>query len=414
MIGTVDSQDPRTTAKHTKSPIRGVLIILVATLGIPHSLPAADGWPNRGPDGQDATVDMDYWSADLVVALDKSSGSSQPSEPLSSDSLSIDDTWVDSCDNCGGRGGLDCNACGQRWFDNTEAFIAGDGWKNIFDDDDNNNFGFRTGVNLGIALPGPSAVRGQTGASYGGYDFHGRESLLSRDDPIEQQIFVTAGLYKRSDVARGDSLAWGVVYDVMDSRAAGERADRLRLAQLRSYVGWAISERNEVGIWSAFRLMNDYAIAQRVRVNTTDQVNAFWHRNWCFGGDTVGYVGWADDPGSVVIGLTARAPLNHRFALLGNVQYIVPSTTGGDIHPTLGTDDIFNQEAWNVSFGLVFYPGAKAAPTNVSGYQGLPLLPVADNGSFTFQAPLFCPRTVMWFNCFTIWHHPSSSRWSDV
>ncbi len=277
----------------------------------------------------------------------------------------------------------------ENWRESTVVFLTGDAWKNIFDDDDNNNFGFRTGANTSFALPGPWTLRGQIGASYGAYDFHGREQLFGRDDPIEQQVFTTTGIFKRSQIEQGDPLAWGVVYDLMVSVAAGERADDIRLAQLRAYVGHALSKSDELGVWMAFRLTSDYAPAQRVRVNATDQVNGFWHRRWSSGGDTFTYVGWADDPGSVVIGLRGLVPLNNRFGIVGNVQYIIPSTTGGDTHPTLPVDDIFNQEAWNISFGVVFYPGGKAASPSVSGIATRPLLPVADNGSFSFQADMF-------------------------
>ncbi len=307
----------------------------------------------------------------------------------------------DRCDACDSRGAT-CDSCEgsglacrcprwQRengWFQNTNVFIAGDGWKNIFDDDDNNNFGFRSGFNMGIGLPGQRGVRGQVGMSYGAYDFHGREGLLSKDDPIEQQVFATAGLFKRSNIACDERIAWGAVYDLMLGEDTGERADRLKLAQLRGYFGYALNERNEIGTWMAFRLMDDYAIRQRVGVNVTDQVNLFWHRNWKLGGDTTAYVGLADDPGDVVLGLSGRVPLNRHVALFGNVHYIVPSTTGGDVHPSIGTDDIFSQEAWNISFGIMFYRGGNAISPNVSGVRGLPLLPVADNATFSYQADM--------------------------
>jgi hypothetical protein len=281
------------------------------------------------------------------------------------------------------------NACEEGWLDNTVVFLAGDAWKNIFDDDDNNNFGFRAGLNMGIDLPGDRATMGQLGMSYGAYDFHGREQLLSRDDPIEQQLFATAGLFKRSDVCAGDRLAWGAVYDLLVADEAGERADSLRLGQVRSQLGFALTESDEVGIWTAFRLMRDHVSRQDVLVNVTDQANLFWHHNWAQGADTWAYVGWADDPGNVVVGLRGEAPLNGRVALVGNFHYIVPSTRGGDVHPALGIDDCFNQEAWNVTFGIAIYRCAKAIAPTVSGVRGVPLLPVADNGTLSYQASLF-------------------------
>ncbi len=277
-------------------------------------------------------------------------------------------------------------SCQEGWLDNTSVFIAGDGWKNIFDRDHTSNFGFRAGFNMGLDLPGDHGVCGQLGASYGGYDFHGREALFSRDDPVEQQVFVTGGIFKRSDVAEDDPLAWGAVYDLLVAEDAGERADDLRLGQLRSYLGFALTECDEIGVWSAFRLMRDDAPQQQMTVNVTDQANLFWHRTWGHGGDTWLYVGWADDPSSTVLGLRGEAPLSSRVALSGNFHYMLPSTHGGDVHPTLLVDDCFSQEAWNVSFGLVVYTRGKAIARNVSGFLGLPLLPVADNGSFSYQA----------------------------
>ena len=32
----------------------------------------------------------------------------------------------------------------------------------------------------------------------------------------ETQIFVTSGIYKRSDICAGDPIAWGVVLDYMN------------------------------------------------------------------------------------------------------------------------------------------------------------------------------------------------------
>jgi hypothetical protein len=294
-----------------------------------------------------------------------------------------------SCIACDTPGAATCAPCPERLIDNTLVFVAGDGWKNIFDDDDNNNFGGRAGFNTAVAVPGPWKLRWQYGMSYGAYDFHGREGLLARDDPIQQQVFGTAGLYKRSDILAGDDLSWGVVYDLMWSDETGERNDDIMLAQLRSSFGVALNSSNEVGVWTAFRLMNDYAEQQFMTVNVTDQANVFWRRHWKYGGMTMLSVGWADDPGETVIGLRGETPLNDRLSLFGNVHYIIPSTTGGDLHPTLPVDDVFIQESWNVSFGLVFHFGPKGRATSVSGDAGLPLLPVADNGSFVFQAPLF-------------------------
>ncbi len=285
------------------------------------------------------------------------------------------------CNDCSASG-CGCGCVGT-WHDNTSAFFAGDGWNSIADDDDNNNFGFRLGFNSGFAL-GDSTLRGQFGLSYGAYDFHGRESSDTPEAAsIEEQIFLTGGVYKRSDVCCGDYLSYGLVYDAMITDNTGERAASIEIGQVRGVVGYALNEASEVGMWAAFRIDNDRVAG--IPYRAMDQVNFFWHYNWIYGADTTAYLGWSDDPGMLVLGLNGQAPLSSSTALFGNVVYNLPSTGGGDAR--VGVDDAFNQETWNVTFGLVYYFGGKAVSRNVSGNAGLPLLPVADNGTFMLQAP---------------------------
>jgi hypothetical protein len=361
------------------------IVLALSALVLPDISHASDLWLSDCPEDVNH-AQLGYWK--------EHDSPSVPTELLSTSPGEMTDSapaeYAADCQPCGcaaACGG--CGLLGRGWFDNTAFFFAGDGWKSIFDDDDNNNFGFRLGFNTGLALPGLSATRGQIGASYGAYDFHGREGLLGGDDPIEQQLFLTAGLYRRSDVPDGDRISWGAVYDVLFTENAGEGADDIRLAQIRGTIGYSIGNSDEIGVWAAFRLMSSFAQIEQARVNITDQVNAFWHHTWSYGGDTWLYVGWADDPGETVLGLRGEMPLNDRVALFGNFHYVIPGTRGGDMHPRLPVDDIFNQETWNVSFGIVFYPGAKAGSRTVSGDRCLPLLPVADNASFNMQAPMF-------------------------
>jgi hypothetical protein len=61
-------------------------------------------------------------------------------------------------------------------------------------------------------------------------------------------------------------------------------------------------------------------------------------------------------------------------ALFGGFNYYIPSAGPGPGGAT--------EEFWNVTFGIAFYPGAKAVNPTVSGWRGLPLLDVANNGTF--------------------------------
>ncbi|MCA9099604.1 MAG: DUF6666 family protein [Pirellulales bacterium] len=296
---------------------------------------------------------------------------------------------------CGNRcGDTSCLCCCDPggFCDNLELFVAGDGWANHGDDDDTNNFGYRLGTNSGF---GGDTIRFQAGASYGFYNLHGREDEPN-DTGSEGQLFLTGGIYKRSNVCCGDRWAAGVVYDYMRGHNWGEGGDDLDLSQIRALFGYALSRRNELGVWMAFGLDTDTVpqMSSTVIVQAKDQVNLFWRHQFEYGAQSMFYVGLADEPNGVnpniyspdlrevVLGFRGQAPLNRWLALYGNVLYILPGTSGGD-----NSNDSYAEEVWNVSVGLVFYPGAKARSNSVSGPAGLPLIPVADNGTFAVNTP---------------------------
>jgi hypothetical protein len=281
------------------------------------------------------------------------------------------------------------------WRDNTIVFIGSDAWKNFGDAalatpgnvSLSNNFGYRTGFNTGLGI-GQFPVRFQVGASYGAYDLKGRFDTLpvfgvdSHPNSVEQQVFATAGFYKRGDVCCGDRISWGVVYDYMYDNRWGTFANEVELGQVRGLFGWALNAANEIGIWGATRMQNDTAILLTPAmglptIHAVDQVSAFWHHNWAYGGDTTIYGGYADSPASWVIGATGQVPLSPRTALYGSTAYIVPGSATGPVGNS--------EEIWNVSVGLAFFLGGKASADSVTGNRGLPLLNVADNGTFAVQ-----------------------------
>ena len=295
---------------------------------------------------------------------------------------------LDAKDDCGGKGGSCCAGVGGIGS-NTALFFAGDGWNSVTDDDNNNNFGFRAGFNSGLGI-GALPIRAQIGASYGGYNFYGRENYDDVNEAgAEQQVFLTGGIYMPSDVCCGRQLSWGVVWDYMHGENYGEDAWNVNLNQIRGRIGYALNEANEIGVWGAFSINETTIVDQdedSVPFRAMNQASVYWKRNWCYGADTMAYVGGAEEPGQLVLGLRGHAPLSCRVALFGNMHYIVPSTSPGDRDPN-GFDDSFAEETWNVTFGIVFYPGGKAASSTVSGHAGLPYLPVADNGTFAVRAP---------------------------
>ncbi len=300
-----------------------------------------------------------------------------------------------SCDVVVDDGGT-ASSCGctGNWYDNTVVFMGADGWKNIGDAavsslgdvSLSNNFGYRTGFNTGLAVFGDSLIRGQIGSSYGVYDWKGRADLNpaydNHPDSVEQQTFVTAGLYKRGDVCAGDRVSWGVVYDHMYDTRWGLFANQVHVGQLRSVFSWARDESNAFGVWGAVRMQHDQTVildpvSGPSTVRAVDQINAFWHHNWETGGDTTFYIGAADSNASWVFGFNGEVPLSQRVAMYANTAYLIPGSATG---PQGNVEEI-----WNVSLGLSFYMGGKAGNSSVTGQYGLPLLNVADNGTFAVQ-----------------------------
>ena len=282
--------------------------------------------------------------------------------------------------------------CVGNWRDNTEVWMGFDAHRAFGDGRfaaffplpfaTANSMGAVAGFNSGIGL-GNSKVRAQVGASYGVYDFKGR----TIDDPgqeasLEQQAYFTFGTYKRSDVCCGDRISWGVVYDQFIGHQWGWTADEVHLGQLRGILGYALNEHNEVGVWGTAHTDDDVSLISGVgagiptTIRAMHQVNAYWRHNWHFGANSMLYVGAVDkaDVGSWQFGMTNTAPLNHSTSLYGNFTYAAPGSATGLVGAA--------EEQWYVSVGLVFSLGAKAQSATVSGNRGLPLLPVANNGSF--------------------------------
>ena len=293
--------------------------------------------------------------------------------------------------DCGAPCADNCCDCGYgSWWDNTALFFAADSWRTRADDDYPGNFGFRSGFNSGIGW-WESPIRVQFGASYGVYDISGRDGDGGADPTsnaqAEEQIFFTAGVYKRSDICCGDRIAWGVVIDNLYDDNFGEEANEIFLTQFRGIAGYALNECNEIGVWGTLSADGDRITGTdrgAFSIRAIDQLNVFWHHNWAFGGDTWLSAGFADEPVEWVLSLTGTAPLSQSVALFGGVTWGIPSATTGD--PTGGGQE-YSEEYYNVSFGIVWYPGCKASNSTVSGYSGMPLLPVADNGSFLVKAP---------------------------
>jgi hypothetical protein len=284
-----------------------------------------------------------------------------------------------ACNDCGAGCKDDC-CCVGGWRDNTEVFFGGDAYASIGDfpaGGYGNSFGLVSGFNTGFGI-GDSEIRGQIGASYGFYDFKGR-GFGAEVDSLEEQVYLTTGIYRRADLDYGERFTWGMVVDGLVTDNWGANANELDLAQFRGIGGVALNDCNEVGLWGTLNLSDDTAVITgrgTPSVRAMKQTNAYWKHNTQFGGETMVYVGAMDtaDVGDWVFGLTGRAPLSCNTGLYGGFNYVTPSVNTGIVGDT--------EDSWNVNFGIVIYLGGKSESPNVAGNAGLPLLPVANNGSF--------------------------------
>jgi hypothetical protein len=279
-------------------------------------------------------------------------------------------------DNCCDEAG-----CGGH-FDNMYIFGASDGWAGPIDDDDGNNFGLRLGFNAGMPLDECRGIAAQFGMSYGAYNFHGRDTGDERSS-IEEQWFFTLGVFKRADLCAAcpDRVSWGIVYDHLITDNLGEDGWEVGLGQFRGQVGYALSHCDEVGLMASIRADDDEVDGSSNNEDATsaiDQLSVFWHHKWPFSADTTVYTGIVEDVGEWIFGAKGEVPISNCVSLFGGVHYILPSTSGG------GSEN-YAEEIWNVTVGVAYYPGGNAVSKSVAGRRWMPLLPVADNGTFALD-----------------------------
>jgi hypothetical protein len=178
-----------------------------------------------------------------------------------------------------------------------------------------------------------------------------------------------------------DRVSWGLVYDYMITDNTSAAAAELNLGQIRGQIGYCCDNASEVGIQGSISDGSEdefFALDLEHTTRAIDQVSVFWHHVCCCSGlDTRVYTGIAEELGGWLVGASAQMPINDCWSLFGGFTYIMPSSDGGDPG--------FRQEYWNVTAGVAFYPGGNAFARSVCRPRWMPLLPVADNGSFALD-----------------------------
>jgi hypothetical protein len=265
-------------------------------------------------------------------------------------------------------------------------FVDYDGFRGVPDYSWENN-GIRVGFNAATRLGPISDLTGiglQAGSSIGVYDWAGTDYRLQNQNQAETQGFFTYGLYRKPDeISR---VTGAVVQDISTNANFGVYAQSPVLSQLRAQLGYATSASNEFGVWGTahvFASTRDIPGIGAATWQSINQVSGYWHHKWSAGGpDTWLSVGLpaydrlvgGGSVGDYLVTASANCPLNDAVSIYSSVTYMHQSAAPGPA----GADD----EAWNFTVGLMIYPMRNARTSTVAGQRWMPLLPVADNGSF--------------------------------
>lgn len=280
-------------------------------------------------------------------------------------------------------GGAVCDDCPTHGI---VALVGYDSWRGVTDDSWQNN-GIHAGLNYGTRLGRFSDLTGigfQVGGTAGAYDWAGTDYRPTDTNTAETQGFLTYGFFRRANERSKWSAA--LVQDWMFNDNYGVFSQNPTLSQFRGQIGYAFNAWNEIGVWGTWRCVTDTRDVNGVGPTTwraVNQLNTFWHHKWqAFGPDTWLWVGVPEGDrlagggslGDYVVGTSASLPLNNVIAVYTVLTYMHQSARPS---PTAS-----EEEAWNFTIGLSFYPGRNARSSTVAGRCWMPMMPVANNGYF--------------------------------
>lgn len=256
----------------------------------------------------------------------------------------------------------------RHWVDETALFLGVQGFTNPIDRGlppgfpaDNGNFGYHEGVNfaghfgrlLGLGRLG---LGYQVGATFIQSDLNGNVVNGLQTKNRDQQFF-TAGLFRRAHDGYG--LQGGFVYDYMHDNFW----NKYSVAQIRVELSYLTFSGHEFGFWGAFSIHDghDTVGTTRLGFQTIDMYSGYYRYTFDNGAQGRIWLGGTDSK-SGIIGSDFRLPLSNRFDLWGWYNYLIPGQSG-----YVG----LNNQAWNLSLNLVWYPGRKACGVHNTPFRAL-------------------------------------------
>lgn len=262
----------------------------------------------------------------------------------------------------------------RHWVDEIALFVGPQGFQTPVDLG-SGNFGYHEGVNLsgqfgrwlGLA---PLGLGYQVGATFLQSDFQG-STIIGPKGVSRNQQFFTAGIFRRAHAGYG--LQGGAVFDYMHDTFY----TKYSVAQVRMELSYLTLAGHEFGYWGAYHVHDGHDVVAGVPVGyrTIDLYNAFYRYNFANGSQGRLWAGATGNKGGD-LGGDVRLPLSNQWDLWAWYNYLIPgagSTAGGSA-----------QQAWNLTFNIVWYPGRK--PHGVHNTPFRALFAPADN-NWLFARP---------------------------
>ena len=243
------------------------------------------------------------------------------------------------------------------------------------------SFGFHEGMNLGIPVPCFHGLGIQLG-------FEATQSNLSgaaftADD--RNQIFLTTGIYQRTDCGIQAGVVWDYLHD--------EWLDVIEVEQMRGELSWVDPCGHEIGFRFAANTSHDnlqegdygdsngfyFFDSAPTQIRTTEYYAFFYRFTHPCGGDGQLFGGWSED-GDGLLGGDTTVPITDNWAVRGAFSYLIPDEDSQTYSQSYSSYQAgHEQESWNIGISLVWYPGCNSRQGRCNPYR--PLFNVANNGT---------------------------------
>lgn len=268
-----------------------------------------------------------------------------------------------------------------------EIFIAYDTFRGLPDGSFQDNSGAVIGCNLTLPLS-ISCCEGigfQFGTSYGVYDWPGRNSAPFHRKEVQQQTFVTGGIFRVTPCCSGINV--GIVCDWMFNKNFSVFSTRPAFGQIRFKSGYLFQCCNEFGLWGTANLGTTHkpVLGIPIAYRALSQLNFFWQHNfancaqtmvWAGAPYTKGLMFENKSDGKFILGASFEAPLTRCWSVKGHASYMSPRGRFKS-----------NNYGSNICLSLSYFfgcPGECGCPDfSRSSY-----LPIADNSNFMVDTAL--------------------------